>query len=105
MLLALLLGVRSAMADGSGNTVDSKGVAVPPASVSSDGSDSKSPFTITASLREIYDDNVLTSKANTISSFDTDLSPSVLFDHPMENSDIFRPLHLPHDLLQRPPGQ
>lgn len=48
----------------------------------------KLPFTVTATLREEYDDNIFTAKTNTVASFKTVLSPSILFDLPMENSDL-----------------
>jgi hypothetical protein len=53
-----------------------------------DTSESKKPFTISATLREIYDDNIFTSKTNTQSSFNTELSPSILFDFPLQDSEF-----------------
>jgi len=45
-------------------------------------------YTLSASLREIYDDNVNTSSVNPQSSLETELSPSILVDFPMEDSDF-----------------
>lgn len=45
-------------------------------------------YTITAELRETYDDNVYTSTVNTHSAWETSLTPSILFNFPMENSDL-----------------
>src|SRR6202050_846223 len=55
---------------------------------STDSSTSTKFYTLSASLREIYDDNVNTSDKNPIASFETQLSPSVLVDFPMENSNF-----------------
>jgi hypothetical protein len=52
------------------------------------GSDLKKFYTISATLREQYDDNVFTSHTNTVSSFSTSISPSFLIDLPWENSDF-----------------
>ncbi len=43
-------------------------------------------FTITASLREEYDDNIYTTRDNKKSSFVTEFSPSFLFNVPMQDS-------------------
>jgi hypothetical protein len=45
-------------------------------------------YTLTASLREIYDDNVNTSNSNPQASFETVLSPSVLVDFPTTDGDF-----------------
>jgi hypothetical protein len=45
-------------------------------------------YTISVALREIYDNNIFTAKTGQISSFETQLSPSILFDFPRENSDF-----------------
>jgi hypothetical protein len=45
-------------------------------------------YTITAELRETYDDNVYTSSNDKVSSFETDVTPSILFNIPMENSQF-----------------
>lgn len=63
----------------------------PPANAvitTSDGSESRKFFTISTSLREIYDNNIFTAKTNQISSFETQISPSILFDFPNRNSDF-----------------
>src|ERR1700743_1585423 len=54
----------------------------PPPKVSegSDASDHPKFYTLTAALREEYDDNIYTSKNNAQSSFKTDFSPSILVD-------------------------
>jgi hypothetical protein len=50
-------------------------------------SDLKRFFTITCDVREEYDDNVYTSNdANKIASLKEEISPSILFSYPMENS-------------------
>jgi hypothetical protein len=62
-----------------------------PADTGSPGGDASTHrkfYTFTASLRETYDDNVNTSNVNPQSSLETELSPSVLVDFPMENSDF-----------------
>ena len=53
-----------------------------------DTSDLKKFYTLSATLREQYDDNVFTSKTNRVSSFSTDVSPTFLIDLPWENSDF-----------------
>jgi len=53
-----------------------------------DASEKPKFYTITASLREGYDDNIFTSKNNKVGSFTTDFSPSFLVDFPMDNSDF-----------------
>lgn len=58
------------------------------AASSGDANESKRFYTITASLREIYDTNIYTSNTNPVGSFETQISPSILFDFPMENSDF-----------------
>jgi hypothetical protein len=45
-------------------------------------------YTLSASLREIYDNNVSTSNSGAKSSLETDLSPSVLVDFPDANGDL-----------------
>ena len=45
-------------------------------------------YTITASLREEYDDNIFTSNTGKVGSFETDISPSILVNFPMEDSDF-----------------
>lgn len=64
--------------------------APPPSSVplAADTSESTKFFTITATLREEYDDNIFTAKTGKVSSLETDFSPSILFDLPMEDSDF-----------------
>jgi hypothetical protein len=54
--------------------------------LSSELSDMKRYFTITADLREQYDDNINTSKNNRVGSFEEIISPSILFSYPMDNS-------------------
>jgi hypothetical protein len=56
--------------------------------LASDASATRKFYTLTASLREIYDDNVNTTHTNPQTSLDTDLAPSVLVDFPMEDSDF-----------------
>ncbi len=45
-------------------------------------------YTITASLRETYDDNVYTSNINKVASLETSISPSILVNFPMTESDF-----------------
>lgn len=44
------------------------------------------PFTVSASLREEYDDNIYTTHTNKKSQFKTEVSPSILFNYPMDNT-------------------
>jgi hypothetical protein len=61
-----------------------------PANLGSGGDTSTTTkfYTLTASLREIYDDNVNTSHTDPISTFETQLSPSVLVNFPMDSSQF-----------------
>jgi len=62
-----------------------------PADTGSPGSDASTHrkfYTFTASLREIYDNNVNTASINPQSSLETELSPSILVDFPMDNADF-----------------
>jgi len=59
-----------------------------PANASGDTSTSRKFYTLTASLREVYDDNVSTSSNNPKGSLETDLSPSVLVDFPSASGDF-----------------
>src|SRR5271168_4300035 len=100
--LCLLLGSRLSPAveiqDVEGNpipeSVESSTTSEPAPSSSSsitppaDASETKKPFIITATLREGYDDNIFTSKDNKVSSLTTDVEPSILFDFPMDQSDL-----------------
>jgi hypothetical protein len=87
-----------------GATVSSTTVQAPPAPASisaqatplpttssvTDGSASQGPkfYTFSAALREIYDTNIFTANTGKIASWETQFSPSVLFDFPKENSDF-----------------
>ncbi len=53
-----------------------------------DSSTTRKFYTISASLREIYDDNVNTTSVNPQSSFETELSPSLLVDFPSQGNDF-----------------
>lgn len=66
----------------------STGTASAPAGYSPNASDNRRPFTITATLREEYDDNIFTAQSNKQGSFKTDFSPSILVDFPMVDSDF-----------------
>jgi len=46
----------------------------------------KKPYTVTASLREEYDDNIFTSNVNKKGSFKTDISPSILLNYPLDQT-------------------
>jgi hypothetical protein len=54
----------------------------------SDTSANRKFYTLTAELREVYDDNVGTSSTNAQASLETELSPSILVSFPMENSNF-----------------
>jgi hypothetical protein len=56
--------------------------------LSGDASSSRKWYTLSASLREIYDDNVNTSNTNPQASFETELAPSILVDFPSADSDF-----------------
>jgi len=56
--------------------------------LSADASSTRKFYTITAALRETYDDNVNTANTNPQSSFETMLSPSILVDFPKVDSDF-----------------
>ncbi|MCE0523186.1 MAG: hypothetical protein LV480_09780 [Methylacidiphilales bacterium] len=56
--------------------------------LSGDASSTRKFYTITASLREIYDTNVDTTHSNPQTSLETELSPSILVDFPTEDSDF-----------------
>lgn len=57
-------------------------------STATDASTSRKFYTITASLREIYDTNVNTSSSGNQASLETNLSPSILVDFPDANGDF-----------------
>ena len=59
-----------------------------PATPGGDASENRKFYTITATLREQYDDNIYTAKTGKVSSFETDVSPSVLVDFPMGDSEF-----------------
>jgi hypothetical protein len=46
----------------------------------------KKPYTITASLREEYDDNIFTSNTNKKGSFKTEFQPSILLNYPLNQT-------------------
>jgi hypothetical protein len=56
--------------------------------LSGDASSTRKFYTITAALRETYDDNVNTANVNPQASFETMISPSILVDFPKEDSDF-----------------
>jgi len=51
-----------------------------------DASTSRKFYTVSVALREIYDSNIFTARTGAVSSFETEVSPSILFDFPMENT-------------------
>ncbi len=53
-----------------------------------DSSEKTKFYTISASLREGYDDNIFTAKSHKVDSFTTDFSPTILLDFPMDSSDF-----------------
>lgn len=48
--------------------------------------DNKRLFTVSATVREAYDDNIYTTPNNKTSQFETIVQPSFLFNYPMENT-------------------
>jgi putative beta-barrel porin BBP2 len=61
-------------------------------------------YTITASLREEYDDNIFTTKDNRVGSFVTEFSPSVLVNFPMQDSDFSARYTFGLDYYEHRPG-
>jgi hypothetical protein len=61
-------------------------------------------FTVTASLREEYDDNIYTTRDDKVSSFVTEFSPSILATVPMENSTFSARLTLGLDYYEHRSG-
>jgi hypothetical protein len=61
-------------------------------------------YTITASLREEYDDNIFTSKDNRVGSFVTEFSPSVLVNFPMQDSEFSARYTFGLDYYEHRPG-
>lgn len=53
-----------------------------------DASSTRKFYTLTAALREIYDDNVNTARTNPQTSWETQISPSILVDFPREDGDF-----------------
>lgn len=78
--------------------------AVSTSQTNDDQSNGIKPFTITATLREEYDDNIFTAKDNKVGSFKTDFSPSVLVDIPMEDSDFSARYTFGIDYYENRPG-
>ncbi len=65
------------------NTINDNGPAIP-----SDGNTSRKFYTITAELRETYDDNVNTTKDDKVTAVESSLSPSILVDFPSPGNDF-----------------
>ena len=95
--LAADTGTNSALANPAAN--DSTGLGGPatpsimalPANttpLAGDANSTRKFYTLTAELREIYDDNVTTASTNPKSSLETDLSPSILVDFPSPDGDF-----------------
>jgi len=55
-------------------------------SISDTLTDLKRFFTVTCDVREEYDDNIETAQTNKIASLKEDISPTILFSYPMDNS-------------------
>jgi len=66
---------------------DPKAVSSTPAVVP-ESSESRKFYTISVALRETYDNNIFTAQTGRVASFETSISPSILFDFPKENSDF-----------------
>jgi hypothetical protein len=71
---------------------------------SNDASTTPKFYTITASLREEYDDNIYTTKDNRIGSFVTEFSPSLLVDFPMQDSEFSARYTFGLDYYEHRPG-
>ena len=85
--------------------VPSSGVTPPTGGVSNmDTSTVPKFYTITASLREEYDDNIFTTKDNRVGSFVTEFSPSVLVNFPMQDSDFSARYTFGLDYYEHRPG-
>jgi hypothetical protein len=61
-------------------------------------------YTISASLREEYDDNIFTTKDHRVSSFVTEFSPSLLLNFPMQDSDFSARYTFGLDYYEHRPG-
>jgi len=89
LTLCSLIGNRPVMA---GDTIiSSQSAPVPDSSgptISGDTSEKPKFYTISASLREGYDDNIFTAKTNKVGSFTTEFTPTILLDFPMDSSDF-----------------
>ena len=46
----------------------------------------KKPFTVSATVREVYDDNIFTTNTNKVDQWETVLEPSFLFNYPMDQT-------------------
>ncbi len=46
----------------------------------------KKPFTVFATIREVYDDNIFTTHDNKTDQFETVIEPSILFNYPMDQT-------------------
>jgi hypothetical protein len=87
--ITLLLTSRMGIAGDEVITSQSGAQAYSPApAVGADVGEKPKFYTITAVLREGYDDNIFTAKVHKVGSFTTEVSPSFLLDFPMDNSDF-----------------
>jgi hypothetical protein len=73
-------------ATGGGAATAAAAATAPSSGIAATLSNLKQYFTVTCDVREEYDDNVYTTNTNKVSSFDEQLTPSILFSYPMENS-------------------
>lgn len=85
--LCLVLGNRLVIA-GETMTTETAPASAPAPAMGTDTSENTKFYTISASLREGYDDNIFTARSNKVGSFTTDISPTFLVDFPMDNSDF-----------------
>lgn len=89
LLFCLVLAAPSSWAGDNGTFVQPEAASSQPAPVlAPDSSENPKWFTVSATLREEYDDNIFTSKDNKQGSFKTEFSPSFLVDIPLDNSEF-----------------
>jgi len=79
------------VATGGATATTAQATTPPPATAPSGGigetlTDLKRYFTITADVREEYDDNIFSNGANKVASLKEEITPSILFNYPMDNS-------------------
>jgi len=86
--LGLLMSPPAARASGGYDQAPAGAVSASPVVLAGDAGEHRKIFTVTATLREEYDDNIFTARTGRVSSWKTDVAPSVLVDIPMGASDF-----------------